>query len=156
MNRGENVLFNNALADENGVFKVVTVPGHERHEHIAAQGQLPALGARAISDELAFFHRVAFADENFLVNASRGVGAHELADLVNPNSLFGVVLDPLLAFGQLAVGGDDDLVAGNGSDFAALFRDDDRARVACDALFQASGDQWRFRREQRNGLALHV
>ena len=70
--------------------------------------------------------------------------------------LLGIVLDLLLAFGQLAVLGDDDLIAGDGGHLAGFLGDDDRAGVARDALFQAGGHQRRFGDQQRHRLALHV
>ncbi len=68
----------------------------------------------------------------------------------------GSCLDLLLALGQLAVLGDDDLIAGDGGDFAGFLGHQHGARIAGDALFQAGGDQRRFGDEQRHGLALHV
>ena len=86
----------------------------------------------------------------------RGVRAHELADRINPDAVLRVVLDLLLAFRQLAVLGDDDLVAGDGGDFAGFLGDDHGARIAGDAVFQAGGHERRLGDEQRHGLALHV
>jgi hypothetical protein len=68
----------------------------------------------------------------------------------------GIGLNFLLRFGKLAVFGDDDLAAGDGSDLAAFFGDNDGARIASDALFQTGGHERRFGDEQRHSLALHV
>ena len=103
-----------------------------------------------------FFTVLALLDQDLLVDAGGRVRAHELADRINVNAVRRVVLDLLLAFGQLAVFGDDDLVAGDGGDLAGLLRDDDGARIARDALLEAGGDERRFGDEQRHGLALHV
>ena len=66
------------------------------------------------------------------------------------------MFDLLFAFGQLAVFGDDDLVAGDGSDLAGFFGDQHGARIAGHAVFQTGGHQRRLGDEQRHGLALHV
>ena len=70
--------------------------------------------------------------------------------------LSGSCLDLLLAFGHLAVRGDDDLVAVDGGDFAGFLGHEHGAGIAGDALFQAGGHQRRFGDQQRHGLALHV
>ena len=70
--------------------------------------------------------------------------------------LSGSCLIFFFAFGQFAVRGDDDLIAGDGGDLAGFFGDDDGAGIAGDALFEAGGHERRFGHEQRHGLALHV
>ncbi len=156
MNRGEHVFLDDALADEDGVLEVVSVPGHESDEDIAAQGQLARLGARAVGDDLPLFDRLALLDENFLVDAGGGVGAHELADRIHVHSLFGIGLEPFLGVRELAVGSDNNLAAGDGGHFAGFFGHNHRARIAGDALFQTRGHQRRLGDQQRHRLALHV
>ena len=39
VDRGEDVLLHQPLADDDGVFEVVAVEGHERDQHVSAQGQ---------------------------------------------------------------------------------------------------------------------
>ena len=39
VDRGVAVVADHALGDEDGVLEVVAIPGHERHEHVLAQGQ---------------------------------------------------------------------------------------------------------------------
>ena len=46
VNRGERVFLHQLLADDDGVFEVVAVVGHERDEHVAAQGQFALMHAR--------------------------------------------------------------------------------------------------------------
>ena len=72
------------------------------------------------------------------------------------NALLGIVFNLLLALGQFAVLGNDDLIAGEGSHFAGFVGDDDRTRVTGDALLETGGDQRRFGDQQRHRLALHV
>ena len=156
VNAGEDVVLDDLLADEDGVLEVVTVPRHERDEHVAAEREFAVLRAGTVRDDLPLLHVVALADQNFLVDAGRGVRAHELADLVHPDALFRFVLNLLLRFRQLAVLGDDDVTAGDGSDLAGLFRHHDGAGIARDAVFETGGHKRRFGDEQRHGLALHV
>ena len=61
-----------------------------------------------------------------------------------------------LPSGILPSGGDDDLVAGDGGDFAGLLGHEHGAGIARHALFQAGGHKRRFGDQQRHGLALHV
>ena len=37
MNRSKDVFLDDALANQNGVFEVIAVPGHERDQHVSAQ-----------------------------------------------------------------------------------------------------------------------
>ena len=47
-------------------------------------------------------------------------------------------------------------VAVNRRDLAGLLGNQHSAGISRDPLLQTSGDQWRFRHQQRHGLALHV
>src|SRR5207249_604250 len=104
-----------------------TVPGHERDEHVAAERELTVLRARTVGDDLSLFDMLAFVDEDLLVDAGRSVGTHELADRIDEYALLRIVLNLLLGLRQLAVFGDDDLVAADGSDFAAFIGNHHRA-----------------------------
>ena len=44
MYRGVAVFGDHALADEDGVFEVVAIPGHECNQHVLAQGQFTEVG----------------------------------------------------------------------------------------------------------------
>ena len=87
----EDIVLDDAFADEDGVLEVVAVPRHEGAEDVAAQGEFAALGARAVGDDLALFDGVALGDDDFLVDAGGGVGAHEFADGIDPNAAGGIV-----------------------------------------------------------------
>ncbi len=52
VNRGVVVLFNQLLGNQNRVLKVVTAPGHESDQHVAAEGQFATVRTRTISDYL--------------------------------------------------------------------------------------------------------
>ena len=156
VDRSKDVVLDDSLTDEDGVFEIISVPRHERAQDIAPQRQFAAGRTRTVGDHLASLGRVAFGHQNLLVNARRRVGAHELAYVINVNAFLRVVFHPLFTFGQLAVLRDHYLIAGNRDDFSAFLRHDDGARVASHPLFQTRGDQWRFGDDQRHRLALHV
>ena len=78
------------FADDDGVFEVEAVPGHEGPQHVAAQGQLAVVGGGAVGDDLPLLHLVAQGDDRLLVLAGPLVQAHELPQGVN----VAVDLDP--------------------------------------------------------------
>ena len=127
MNGRKDVVLDDLLADEDGVLEVVTVPRHECDERVSTQRQFAAIGARAVRDDLALLHMVAFFDENLLIDAGRSVGTHELAHGINIHAVRRVMFDALLAFRHFAVVGDDDLASGDRGHLAGFFRHEDRA-----------------------------
>ena len=116
----------------------------------------PLRSVRAVGDDFALLHVLAFLDDRLLVDAGAGVRAHELAQLVDVDAVLRVVLELLLAVRHFAVLRDDDLVGGDAGDFAGAFRDDDRLGIARDLAFHAGADERRLGDEQRHALALHV
>src|SRR5437899_917259 len=77
VNAGEEVLAHDALADQDGVLKVATLPAHERHQDVLAERHLAALRRGAIGEHLALRHVVALVDDWPLVDAGALVRAHE-------------------------------------------------------------------------------
>jgi hypothetical protein len=77
---GEDVVLDDAFADQDGVLEVVAVPGHERDEHVAAEGEFAFGGAGAVGDDLALAD-VTLGDQGFLVDAGGGIRPHEFADV---------------------------------------------------------------------------
>jgi hypothetical protein len=53
VDRGEDVVADQPLRDDDRVLEVVAVPDHEADEHVAPQRQLSLLGGRAVGDDLA-------------------------------------------------------------------------------------------------------
>ncbi len=51
--------FTSRSREDDRVLEVVPVPGHERHEHVAAERQLAAVGGGAVGDDLARGHPLA-------------------------------------------------------------------------------------------------
>ena len=78
VDRRVDVVLDQPLAEHDGVFEVVPVPRHERHQHVAAQRQLAAFGRRAVGDDLAGRHLLAQLDQRPLVDGGVLVGAPEL------------------------------------------------------------------------------
>jgi hypothetical protein len=69
VNRGVVVALDHLLGDEDRVLEVVTAPGHERDQHVSAERQFAAVRARAVSDDIALFDALSFANDRLLVDA---------------------------------------------------------------------------------------
>ena len=78
MDGGVNILLHQTLAEQNGVLVVVALPGHESDQRVLAQGDLAVLSGRAVSDDLADLHVIAFVDDGFLIVAVGLVAPGEL------------------------------------------------------------------------------
>ncbi len=147
MDRGEHVIAGDTLGDQDGVFEVVAVPGHEGAQRVAAQRQLAQLGGRAVGDDVAGGHAVAHLHQRTLVDAGALVGAHVLAQAVDIDALGRAVLGGRAHHDARAV----DLV-----DDAGALGDDGGARVARHGGFHAGADNRRVGLDQRHRLTLHV
>ena len=53
MDRGVVIVLDQLFADHDRVFEVVAAPGHERHQHVAAESQFASFGARTIGQHVA-------------------------------------------------------------------------------------------------------
>ena len=123
---GVDVLLDHALRDHDGVLEVVAVPRHEGDEHVAAERKLTVLRVRSVGQHVTFLNRLPLAHNGVLVHARAAVGAHELPQLVDMDTVFRVVLDLLLPLGEFTVLGDDDPLGIHGSDLSADLGNDDR------------------------------
>ena len=150
---GENVLLQDFFGDEDGVLEVVAVPGHERDEDVAAEGEFAVVGGRTVGDALALPDLLALLDDGPLVEAGAGVRAHELAQLVVIDAVLRVMLR---VAGNLAVLRHDDAFGIDGGDNAGLLRDHDGLGVGGEAALEAGAHEGRLGLEQRHALALHV
>ena len=139
---GEQVVADEAIADDDRVLVVAALPAHEGHEDVAAEGQLAQLGRARVGQRLAVADAVADVDDGSLVDARALVAADELEELV------------LVELAR--VGLDVDALGGDAGDEAAALGDEDLAGVARGALLHAGADDRRLRLEERHGLALHV
>src|SRR5216117_2760570 len=68
VDRRIDVVLHEALGEHDRVFEVVAVPRHERHGDVGAEREIPALRARAVSDDLPRLHLLAHVDERPLVD----------------------------------------------------------------------------------------
>ena len=142
VDRREHVVLHQALGQDDGVLEVVALPRHERHEQVLAEGEFAEVGRRAVGDDLALDHLVAFDDAGPLVDARVLVRPAELGEVVDPLAL-GLVLD-------------GDAAAGHLGDLAVVDRLDQVGGVAGGAVLDAGADVRRLGTEQRHGLLLHV
>ena len=83
MDRRQDVVAHEPLGQDDGVFVVVALPGHEGDEQVLAQAELAALRGRPVGQHVAPGHRLAFLDHDALVEAGVLVGPAELVDRVN-------------------------------------------------------------------------
>ena len=75
VDRGEDVLLHQALAEDDRVLVVVALPRHERDEQVGAQRHLGLVGARTVGDRRADLEPVTLGDQRTLVDAGALVGA---------------------------------------------------------------------------------
>src|SRR5690606_6821193 len=83
VDRGEDVIANDAFGQEDGVLVVVAVPRHERDEHVAAESQIAKIGRRTVSDDVTLLDPVTHADQRTLVDAGVLVRALELHQTID-------------------------------------------------------------------------
>ena len=78
VDRGEDVVLDDPLGEQDRVLEVVAVPRHERDQHVAAERELAELGRRTVGDDVALLDRVADLHQRTLVDAGVLVRALEL------------------------------------------------------------------------------
>ena len=78
VDRGEDVVLHEVLAEDDRVLEVVALPRHERHEEVLAERELAVLGRGTVGDDLADLDAVARVDDDALVVRRALVGAVEL------------------------------------------------------------------------------
>ena len=61
VDRGVDVLLDDAFGDDDGILEVVAVPRHEGDQHVAADGEFAVLGVRSVGEHLALLDLLAFA-----------------------------------------------------------------------------------------------
>src|SRR6185503_7837663 len=74
----EQVVADEAVADDDRVLVVAALPAHERDQDVAAERQLAVARRGAVGDRLAGAHALAEIDDRALVDARSLVAAHEL------------------------------------------------------------------------------
>src|SRR5690606_16371104 len=83
MNGGVTFFLHHAFGDQNRVFEVVAVPGHERHQHVLTQRQFAHVGGRTVGQHIAARNDVAGVDQRPLIDAGVLVRAGVLGEVVN-------------------------------------------------------------------------
>ena len=142
VHRGEHVVLDQALADDDGVLEVVALPAHEGDQQVAAERQLAELGRGAVGQHVTGLDRVTHVDDRLLVDERALVGALELEQLVR--------IDVTL------VGLDEDAVGGNAPHLAGGLGPQHVAGIDGGAELHAGADQRSLGLEQRHCLPLHV
>ncbi len=142
VDRREDVVLHKALRDDDGVLEVVSLPRHERHEQVLAQGQFTMVGGGPVGQQLVGTHLVAGLYPGPLVDAGVLVGTLELEQLVAELAFLAVV--------------DGDRVAVDGQDRAGLSGQHHVGGVECGPDLDARADVRRLGTHQRHGLTLHV
>ncbi len=148
VDRGINVITRDPLGNQDRVFVVVTIPGHERDDHVLAKGQFPHIRGRAVSDHFAFDDRIAHLHQRTLVDTGVLVGTLEFAHAIDVNAR----IPQFEVFGRA----DNDPLRINLVDDPCPLGHDGRAGIPCHDFFDPGADQRRLGPQQRNRLTLHV
>ena len=151
VNRGVVVVLDQLVADEDGVFEVVPAPGNESHEHVAAESEFAAFGARTVREDLPLLHAIADANQRLLVDASVLVRALELDELIDVRAHFAAEYAGVIGFDA-----HDDALGVDLIDDAVALAEHDRAGIARGDALHAGADERSFSANQRHSLALHV
>ncbi len=142
VDRGELVVLDQALGQDDRVLEVVTLPGHEGDQQVLAERHLTHVGGRAVGQHVAGRDGGADSDDRLLVDQRALVRAHELLELV-------LVVAAFLAL-------DDDLLGVDVGDRPGLVGNHDVAGVDRRTPLHPGADQRRVSDEQRHRLGLHV
>src|SRR5713226_2841159 len=151
VNRGVVVVLDQLFANQDGVFEVVTAPGQEGHQDVAAESEFTAFRAGAVGKNLALLHAVADANQGLLADAGVLVRALELDELIDVRAHFAAEHAGVIGFHA-----HDDALGVDLIDDAFAFAKDDRAGITRGDSLHAGADERRFALDERHGLALHV
>ncbi len=150
MKRGEDVLLDQPLGDDDRVLEVITPPGHEGGDDVPAEGQLAQVGAGAVGQDLALDDRVALADDGPLGEAGILVGPEELGQDIEVGR--DLVILGLVGFVDM----DENPLGVDEGDGSRSLADDDVARTLGHKMLHARAHQRGDRPQERDGLPLHV
>ena len=59
MDRGEHIIAHNTFGDQDRIFEVVAIPGHERAEHVLAQRKFAKIGGWTVSNNIPLLDQIA-------------------------------------------------------------------------------------------------
>src|SRR5690625_939403 len=142
VDRGEDVVLDQALGEDDRVLVVVPFPRHEGGDDVLPEREFALFGRRAVGEHGAHLHPVAFTGEHALVVGGALVGTLELGDLVGE--------------GGAVVAGNHDGVGRYFGDDAGLGRDHDVTGVDGCAAFHPGSHVRGFGTDERHSLTLHV
>ena len=142
VDRGEDVLLDDALGEDDRVLVVVALPRHERDEEVLCRARARPLRRRTVGEHVVDRDLLPDRDDRAVVDAGALVGAHELRQVV------------LVERAVLAA--NDDQPAVDVLDGAGTAGADDLAGVDDRAVLHAGAHERRLRAQQRHRLALHV
>ncbi|EKD22291.1 MAG: hypothetical protein ACD_87C00064G0001 [uncultured bacterium] len=149
MDRGIDIILDDPLADQDGIFIVVASPGHEGDHHVPSQRQFSLVRGGAISDDFPLVDLLSLADNRLLV---------ETGILVGP-LIFNQVVDVDARIETFFFGGvafDDDSRGIHAFHNAGPLGRHDRTGVSGHNGFHSRAHQRHLRFHQRYRLPLHV
>src|SRR5690554_5599339 len=134
MDRGVAVVGNDFFGDQDRVFEVVAIPGHERDQHVLTQSQFAQVGRCTIGQHVAAGDLIARLDDRALVDVGVLVGTGVLDEVVDIHTDFaGYVL--------VIVDTDHDALGVDMIDDAATYGLYRRARVDRNRALDTGTDQ---------------
>src|SRR5690625_5868023 len=83
MDAGEAIFLNDPLGDQDGVFKVVTIPRHKGDAHVLTQRQLTHVHGGTIGQNVAASDNITDVNDRPLVDAGVLVGAGVLDQVID-------------------------------------------------------------------------
>src|SRR5712671_2941676 len=151
VNRSVVIVLDQLFADQDGVFEVVSTPWQERHQDVAAQRQLAAIGARTVRENLRFLHAVAYPNQWLLADASVLVRTLELDELIDVRAHFAAQ-----HAGVIGLHAHDDALRVDLVHDAFALAQHDGSGIASSHALHTGSHQRSLAANQRHGLALHV
>ena len=91
VDRGEDVVLDDALGEQDRILEVVAVPRHEGDEDVPAKRQIAEIGRRPVGDDVALLDAIRHPHQRLLVDAGRLVRSLELHQPVDVDAGFGRV-----------------------------------------------------------------
>ena len=141
MNRGEAIVLDEPLGDQDRVLEVVAAPRHEGDEHVAPERQLALVGARPVGDDVALLDPLALAHDGLWLMQ---VFWFERRYFVRLKMSSGRSWTGS-AFFSTGLGAHHDAVGRDVLDHPRALGDDDGARVARHHVLHPGADQRRLR-----------
>ena len=142
VDRGEQVLLDHTVGDDDAVLVVVALPRHVGHGEVHAERELGVIDRGAVSQGLASLYVIAHVHDGTVVDAGALVGA--------------LVLGQVVLLGAALVRVDNHVSGVDLVDNTSVGRADDLAGVEGGAGLHACAHVRGVRTNQRHGLALHV